>query len=225
MKVFVSIDIMKEKVVRLREGKPEMAKVYSEDPKGVIRCLYAAGFRNFHIVDLDAALGLGDNSRLILEMLKEKGYKQVAGGIRSREAMTKYIENGADKVVISTLAFTRPEALVQYKDRVVLSLDVRGEKISYEGWKKDSSIGIDEALKAFIKMGFEEFVVTSIKMDGSLRGFDRDLAEKIPYEARRMILLAGGILLKERDEIEKLGYAGCIIGKDIYENLFGVLKC
>ncbi len=225
MRVFTSIDIMSGRVVRLEQGKPELAKVYSEDPKYVMRCLYSSGFKNFHIVDLDAALGYGDNSGLISELLKEKGYKHVAGGIRSVESLIGYIKRGADRVVVSTLAFTSPWALVPYKDKVVISLDVKGENIAYEGWRKDSSLSVHEAIRSFISIGFQEFVVTSIKRDGSLSGFDRTLAEKIPYEARRMTLIAGGVLLREIKEIERLGYSGCIIGKDIYENYFGDLKC
>ncbi len=221
MKVLASIDIMSGKVVRLKEGKPEMAKVYSMDPEDTMRRLYMYGFVNFHIVDLDAALGYGNNSELILALLKEEGYKQVAGGIRDVESITKYLKKGADKVVVSTLALTRPEILLPYKDRLAISLDVKGENVAYEGWKKVSDLTLYEALKKFDEMGFEEFIVTSIKRDGNMSGFDRDLAKKIPYEMRNKIILAGGVLLKEINEIKELGYMGCIIGKDLYENLLG----
>jgi len=89
MNLYAAIDLMSGKVVRLKEGKAENIKLYSENPLTVIRRFYDEGFERFHIVDLDAALGLGDNFNLISEMLKEKGYKQVAGGIRDVQKIKK----------------------------------------------------------------------------------------------------------------------------------------
>jgi len=221
MNLYAAIDLMSGKVVRLKEGKAEHLKLYSENPLTVIRRFYDEGFERFHIVDLDAALGLGDNFNLISEMLKEKGYKQVAGGIRDVQKIKKYLDSGANRVVLSTLAFVNPQSLLPIKDRLTISLDVKDEIVSYEGWKKDSGLKLTEALLKFSEMGFEEFIVTSIKRDGTMKGFDRKIAQSIPFEYRKKILLSGGVLLNEIKEIEMLGYKGCIVGKDLYEKYFG----
>jgi Phosphoribosylformimino-5-aminoimidazole carboxamide ribonucleotide (ProFAR) isomerase len=221
MNLYAAIDLMSGKVVRLKEGKAEHLKLYSENPLTVIRRFYDEGFERFHIVDLDAALGLGDNFNLISEMLKEKGYKQVAGGIRDVQKIKKYLDSGANRVVLSTLAFVNPQSLLPIKDRLTISLDVKDEIVSYEGWKKDSGLKLTEALLKFSELGFEEFIVTSIKRDGTMKGFDRKIAQSIPFEYRKKILLSGGVLLNEIKEIEMLGYKGCIIGKDLYEKYFG----
>jgi Phosphoribosylformimino-5-aminoimidazole carboxamide ribonucleotide (ProFAR) isomerase len=221
MNLYAAIDLMSGKVVRLKEGKAEHLKLYSENPLTVIRRFYDEGFERFHIVDLDAALGLGDNFNLISEMLKEKGYKQVAGGIRDVQKIKKYLDSGANRVVLSTLAFANPQSLLPIKDRLTISLDVKDEIVSYEGWKKDSGLKLTEALLKFSELGFEEFIVTSIKRDGTMKGFDRKIAQSIPFEYRKKILLSGGVLLNEIKEIEMLGYKGCIIGKDLYEKYFG----
>ncbi|MGC8599988.1 MAG: HisA/HisF-related TIM barrel protein [Nitrososphaeria archaeon] len=221
MNVYAAIDLMSGKVVRLREGKAEHLKLYSENPLTVIRRFYEEGFERFHIVDLDAALGLGDNFNLISELLKEKGYKQVAGGIRDVQKINKYLDSGANRVVLSTLAFVNPQQLLPIKDRLTISLDVKNEIVSYEGWKKDSGLKLTEALTNFSEMGFEEFIVTSINRDGTMKGFDRNIAQSVPFEFRKKVLLSGGVLLNEIKEIEMLGYKGCIIGKDLYEKYFG----
>ena len=221
MNVYAAIDLMSGKVVRLKEGKAEHLKLYSENPLTVIRRFYEEGFERFHIVDLDAALGLGDNFNLISEMLKEKGYKQVAGGIRDVQKINKYLDSGANRVVLSTLAFINPQPLLPIKDRLTISLDVKDEIVSYEGWKKDSGLKLAEALTNFSEMGFEEFIVTSINRDGTMKGFDRKIAQSVPFEFRKKVLLSGGVLLNEIKEIEMLGYKGCIIGKDLYEKYFG----
>jgi len=221
MNLYAAIDLMSGKVVRLKEGKAENIKLYSENPLTVIRRFYDEGFERFHIVDLDAALGVGDNFNLISEMLKEKGYKQVAGGIRDVQKIKKYLDSGANRVVLSTLAFVNPQSLLPIKDRLTISLDVKDEIVSYEGWKKDIGLKLTEALLKFSEMGFEEFIVTSIKRDGTMKGFDRKIAQSIPFEYRKKILLSGGVLLNEIKEIEMLGYKGCIVGKDLYEKYFG----
>ena len=221
MNLYAAIDLMSGKVVRLKEGKAENIKLYSENPLTVIKRFYDEGFERFHIVDLDAALGLGDNFNLISEMLKEKGYKQVAGGIRDVQKIKKYLDSGANRVVLSTLAFVNPQSLLPIKDKITISLDVKDEIVSYEGWKKDSGLKLTEALLKFSEMGFEEFIVTSINRDGTMKGFDRKIAQSIPFEYRKKILLSGGVLLNEIKEIEMLGYKGCIVGKDLYEKYFG----
>ncbi len=70
-------------------------------------------------------------------------------------------------------------------------------------------------------MGFEAFIVTSINRDGTMMGFDRKIAQSVPFDFRKKILLSGGILLNQIKEIEMFGYKGCIIGKELYEKYIG----
>ena len=73
------------------------------------------------VVDLDAALGTGNNTELIKELLPLAPCR-VGGGIRSVEAAIEWLDAGATKVVLGTAATT--EVLSQLPpERTVVALD------------------------------------------------------------------------------------------------------
>ncbi|MGC8568458.1 MAG: HisA/HisF-related TIM barrel protein [Nitrososphaeria archaeon] len=219
MKVFAALDISEGKVVRLKEGN-KLIKVYSSDPDEFLNRLVRAGYDSIHIVDIDRALGRGDNEGLIMKLLKRSDiYKQVAGGIRSRNLVQRYIEAGADKVVVGTLALTNPEELADLRRYVTAAVDVADNKVAIRGWRELIDVDPLEMMRRLSRLGYEEFLVTSIERDGSLMGFDRELALRIPESMRRRTILSGGVLLSELQEISNLGYYGCVVGRDIYERL------
>src|SRR5437660_1206283 len=68
--------------------------------------------RRLHVVDLDAATGLGDNRTLVERLVAEAGLEvQVAGGVRSEEDAARWLESGAAAVVMGTTAVRQPETL------------------------------------------------------------------------------------------------------------------
>ncbi len=219
MKVLAALDISEGRVVRLKEGS-KLIRVYSNDPVEFVNKLVQAGYDSIHVVDIDRALGRGDNEGLIMKLLKRTDvYKQVAGGIRSRNLVQRYLEAGADKVVVGTLALTNPEELMDLRRDVIVAVDVADNKVAIRGWRELIDVDPLETLHRLSWLGYETFLVTSIKRDGSLMGFDRELALRIPERMRRRTILSGGILLSELQEISDLGYLGCVVGRDIYERL------
>jgi phosphoribosylformimino-5-aminoimidazole carboxamide ribotide isomerase len=65
MKVFAAIDLRDGEAVQLVGGDPGDERVRIPDPVAVSRRWLDAGFRHIHVVDLDAALGTGDNGDAI----------------------------------------------------------------------------------------------------------------------------------------------------------------
>ena len=98
MQVFPAIDLLDGKAVRLEQGRPESAKIYSHAPWELARRFAAAGAPRLHVVDLDAALsgGAKHNHDTIEKILGAAGAMEVevGGGIRTLEACARIFSAG-----------------------------------------------------------------------------------------------------------------------------------
>ncbi len=221
----VSIDIMGGRVVRLEKGKPDRPTYYSLTPRE-----YAIFFSNslcdrLHIVDLDAALGRGDNRPVVREIISVSGKPtQVAGGIRSFERAEEILGLGAGRVVVSSAIFTAVDEVSRMLDgfgpeRVIAALDVGEDgNITIHGWR--SAIGLDliKAIKYVTDLGFREIIVTDTSRDGTLMGVSQAMLGKIPGDVRGRVIVAGGV--SSEDDVRLLmamGFGGVVLGKAVYE--------
>ena len=75
MKIIPSIDLLDGKVVRLKQGNPELATFYDYDPFTLIEKWYDVGVSRMHIVDLNATLERGDNYELIKKYSEDENEK------------------------------------------------------------------------------------------------------------------------------------------------------
>ncbi|MDJ0269100.1 MAG: 1-(5-phosphoribosyl)-5-[(5-phosphoribosylamino)methylideneamino] imidazole-4-carboxamide isomerase [Aigarchaeota archaeon] len=223
--VLASIDLVGGRVARLTRGDPRETRFYEKSPEEYAGLWSGAGFSMLHIVDIDAALGCGDNLDVIERILSRAGIPaQVGGGVRSLERAKMLIQLGAARVIISSIIFKQRDAALAILrelggDRVVAALDFdeHGEVLIY-GWRGGSGYKLVDALREISALGFERFMTTSTSRDGTLRGIDTTTLSTIPNEMRSQILAAGGIanvedVLKLRD----MGFGGAILGKAIYE--------
>ncbi len=142
MQLIPSIDLMNGKIVRLSQGDPKTAKVYDQfgGPVETARKWKAEGAKKLHIIDLDAALGTGNNRSVIAEIAENVELSiQVGGGIRTIETAQKLLTTGISQVILGALAFSNPKAITQIQqefgaETVIVALDNRNGKIMVEGW-------------------------------------------------------------------------------------------
>jgi phosphoribosylformimino-5-aminoimidazole carboxamide ribotide isomerase len=185
------------------------------------------GAGKLHIIDLDAAFGTGDNFAVIAEIAESIDLPiQVGGGIREFEAAEKLLKLGVSQVILGALAFSDPKAVIQIQQAfgaksVIVALDNRDGKIMVEGWKTGTGLGMKEALEKFAALGVKTFLVTSITKDGTLSGPDLEtLREACQYPSVE-IIAAGGIGgLDDLRALKRVGVAGVVIGKALYEGKF-----
>jgi phosphoribosylformimino-5-aminoimidazole carboxamide ribotide isomerase len=229
LQLIPAIDLMNGKIVRLSRGDPKTAKVYDQfgGPVETAKKWKEEGATKLHIIDLDAALGTGDNLSVIAEITESvKLPIQVGGGIRKIETAQKLLTIGISQVILGALAFNDPKAITQIQrqfgpETVIVALDNRDGKIMVEGWKTPTMLGVREALEKFIMLGVKTFLITSIMKDGTLSGPDVDTFS----EARRFpnveIIVAGGIgSLNDLTALKQVGVEGTVIGKALYEGRF-----
>ncbi len=229
MQLIPAIDLMNGKIVRLTHGDPKTAKVYSQfgGPVETAKKWQAEGATKLHIIDLDAALGMGNNLSVIAEISESTRFPiQVGGGIRSIEAVEKLLGLGVSQVILGALAFSDPQAVAQIQQSVgtkfvIVALDNKDGKIMIEGWKTVATLGMKEALDKFVTLGVETFLVTSITKDGTLSGPDLNTLREACQYPDVEVIAAGGIGgLNDLMALKRLGIKGAVIGKALYEGRF-----
>ena len=224
MKIIPAIDIMEGKVVRLYKGDPNKKTIYSENPLGIAKKWESAGADMIHLVDLDATLGMGSNFEILRNITKSvKIPVQVAGGLRNEKIIEEALEF-AQRVVIGTLAFNDEAALgrllVTYgKEKLVISVDHNDGLIVVNGWQQTTKIPLIDAVNDFIKIGFSEYLSTSIVRDGTLEGPDLESLKIVNEIENVNLIVSGGISnIDDVIKVKELDPFGVILGKALYEN-------
>ncbi|HEY7761711.1 MAG TPA: HisA/HisF-related TIM barrel protein, partial [Actinomycetota bacterium] len=107
--VIPAIDLRGGRAVRLLQGDPTSETAYSDDPTEIAIRFQEEGARRLHVVDLDAALGEGDNRRWVETICRSVQVPvQVGGGMRTHDDIDEVLELGASRVILGTAAATDP---------------------------------------------------------------------------------------------------------------------
>jgi phosphoribosylformimino-5-aminoimidazole carboxamide ribotide isomerase len=229
LQLIPAIDLMNCKIVRLTHGDPKTAKVYGQfgGPVETAKKWQKDGATKLHIIDLDAALGMGNNLSVVADIAESTDLPiQVGGGIRSIDTAETVLGLGVSQVILGALAFSNPKAIATIQKRfgaesVIVALDNRDGKVMVEGWKTATALGVKEALEKFVALGVKVFLVTSITKDGTLSGPDLDTLREACQYSGVEVIAAGGIGgLNDLVALKRVGVAGAVIGKALYEGRF-----
>lgn len=235
MNIIPAIDILEGQVVRLVKGKLQNKIVYSDNPIEIAEKLETQGADIIHVVDLDATLTTGwnnnkNNTEIILKIIDTiKIPVQVAGGIRSVDAIKKMFEKKAEKIVIGTLAYKHPQVLQQLSkdkvEKIVISIDQNKGIVMIDGWRQPSGFRIIEAIKFFMAKGVKEFLLTTVDRDGTFNGPDLDTLSYASNVNGAKIIASGGISsIEDIIRVKNIGCSAVILGKSIYDGKIDVKK-
>ena len=208
--IIPSIDLMNGQAVQLIGGKEK--SLDAGDPRPIARRFARAG--EVAVIDLDAALGRGDNRDLIKQLLAIAPCR-VGGGIRDIETARQWLDAGAVKVILGTKAI--PEILEKLpRDRVMAALDAEHGEIVVEGWRTRTGATI-EARMAELRDLVGGFLITFIEREGRLQGGDTARAEALVAGAGGVrITFAGGVTTAEEiAALDRLG-ADAQVGMALY---------
>jgi len=224
MKIIPAIDLMDGEVVRLYKGNPDKKTVYSDNPLEIAKKWESAGADMIHLVDLDATLGSGSNFDSLKNIAESvKIPVQVAGGFRNEKIIEEALKF-ATRVVIGTLAFKDKTALdgllaTYSNEKLVISVDHNDGLIVVNGWQETTKTPLIEAVNDFKKMGFSEYLSTSIVRDGTLQGPDLEPLKRINEIDGVNLIVSGGISnIGDVIKVKELNPFGVILGKALYEN-------
>ena len=230
MQLVPAIDLMSGKIVRLSRGEARTAKTYEKQfgtPLEAARRWRDEGAGKLHIIDLDAAFGIGDNRAVIAEVAKNIALPiQVGGGIRSYEIAEKILQTGVTQVILGALAFSDPSAITKIQKKfgdesVIVALDNKDGQIMVEGWQTKTAMTVDDALDKYTALGVRRFLITSIAQDGMLTGPDLQTLSSAVLFPNAKIIAAGGIgTIGDLVALKEIGVEGAVIGKALYEERF-----
>jgi phosphoribosylformimino-5-aminoimidazole carboxamide ribotide isomerase len=226
IEIIPAIDLIEGKCVRLAQGDFARAKIYNENPLEVAKAFADAGLRRLHVVDLDGAKNGKVTNLNVLETIAAGTNLTIdfGGGIKTDEDLKAVFDAGAAMASIGSMAVKEPEKffgwLTAYGGaKILLGADVRGMNLAINGWQTATEIEILPFLREYAARGARRVFVTDISKDGLLAGSANELYAKILREIPALELIASGGVAGIEDirELEKIGCAGVIVGKAIYE--------
>jgi phosphoribosyl-ATP pyrophosphohydrolase/phosphoribosyl-AMP cyclohydrolase len=209
--IIPSIDIQNGEAVQLVGGRE--LELRAGEPLEIAAQWSVVG--ELAVIDLDAAMGNGDNRELVRELVRR--YRcRVGGGIRSLECALDWLDRGAEKVIVGTAA--TPELLsLLPPERVMVALDAVDGEVVVEGWQKATGESQEARLRTLKDLA-GSFLVTFVEREGRLGGTDLEAAERlVGIAGKGRVTIAGGIsTVAEIAALDRLG-ADAQVGMALYK--------
>lgn len=209
-----SIDLIGGKAVQLRRGREHVLSV--DDVTGLAERFGAVG--EIAVIDLDAAMGNGDNEALVKRLCRIARCR-VGGGVRSVEKARRLLAAGARSVIVGTAA--TPALLAELpRERTIVAVDARAGEVVDHGWTAGTGEG-PVARAERLAPYCAGFLYTLVETEGMLQGIDvaavRALVQAVPHHA---VTAAGGVTTL--DDVVALDRAGADaqVGMALYTGRF-----
>jgi len=225
MKIFPAIDIKDKKCVRLVKGDFENKTEYEISPVEQARKYKDHGFKNLHIIDLDGALtGETVNRDIIKDIVVKFDLKvEIGGGIRNLDSVQKYIDAGAEKVILGSAAIKNKnflkKACEKFPNKIALGLDAKDGYLSVFGWKENSNQLTLDYLKKVNDYAISRLIYTDINRDGMKQSPNFEETSKIAEISNFPVVISGGVSsindIKKAKNLKNV--EGIIVGKAIYD--------
>ncbi len=232
IQVYPAIDMKGGKCVRLYQGDYNQETIYGDSPFEMAKKFANEGATWIHLVDLDGAKdGEKIHANEVIRIANELPVKvQIGGGIRSKEDVSYYLDNGVSRVIIGSLAISQPELVAELLeeyggDRIVIGLDAKDGMVATHGWLETSVKSAVEVGQYFASKGAKHVIFTDIATDGTLQGPNLKANKELAEATGLSIIVSGGISSLEDigavAELAKISsVSGVITGKALYNNRF-----
>jgi phosphoribosylformimino-5-aminoimidazole carboxamide ribotide isomerase len=217
-----AVDLKGGRCVQLVGGRPEAERVSLPDPVAVAQGWRDRGFSLLHLVDLDAALGTGDNLPLLGEIAgRVGGALQAGGGVRTEARAEALLEAGIDRVIVGTRAVEEPEWLEalarKHPGRMAVAADIRDGIVLRRGWTEASTLRVESFLAALDSLPLAGILCTDVGREGKLEGIDRSSVQGVLDATQHPVWISGGVTtLAELDFLAEAGAAGAVLGMALY---------
>lgn len=214
-----AIDLQGGAVVQLVQG--ERLAIRDDDvSKWVTRF---ARFPKVQVIDLDAAMGRGDNLAIVRTIVASLACR-VGGGIRNIERARDILAAGAQQVIAGSALFKdgRPDldfaqALAEAvgPDRLIAAVDSRGGQVVTHGWKTVLPISAVDAVRA-LEPYCGEFLYTHVDAEGLMQGTNIEAILRVRRATDRRVTAAGGITTQEEIDLLDSHGVDAVAGMAVY---------
>jgi len=214
-----SIDLQDGAVVQLIQG--ERLAIRDADVLGWVKRFQH--FPKVQVIDLDAAMGKGDNLPIVRQIAGQLSCR-VGGGVRTVQRANEILAAGAKQVIAGSALFKDGRPNLEFAkeladqvgaERLIAAVDSRGGHVVIHGWKTTLPLTAVEAVAA-LEPYFFEFLYTHVDTEGLMGGTNRDAILAVRQATTRRVTAAGGITT--RQEIDDLDANGvdAVVGMAIY---------
>ena len=221
--VLPAIDIRDGRCVRLVQGDYDRETIFDDDPTIPAQRWIDEGAEMLHVVDLDGAReGIAANAGAVERIAALGKPIQIGGGIRTLETAQRYLDAGAQRIIVGTAAITDHGFLSRVLERcgeaVTVSLDARRGRVALNGWTEESELRASTLIADLEALGVRRFIYTDIASDGMLGGHDETAFRNVAAAVQSPVIAAGGIA--HPAQIRRLvtsGAAGVVLGRALYD--------
>jgi len=234
LKLIPVIDILNGIVVHAVRGKRgeyqplKSILTQSIEPLEVANAFKTLGFSELYIADLDAITKDRVNFQVLKHIADETELKlMVDAGVTDLKRAEKLLDIGVSKVVIGTetlqnKSFVGEAVRVFKSDQVIVSLDLRGDKVlvklGFTGCADPMCL-----LSEFFGMGVSSVIVLDLARVGSGEGVNVDFLKKARKEQALDIYVGGGVRnIKDLVEIKDLGLSGVLVATALHSGRISV---
>ncbi|MBO9472011.1 1-(5-phosphoribosyl)-5-[(5-phosphoribosylamino)methylideneamino] imidazole-4-carboxamide isomerase [Shimia sp. R10_1] len=223
MMIYPTMELLDGRCVTLDKGDLDSPQIWHVDPVETAKGFAASGAEWMHLTDFNAVQGSDQNAELVEEIIRGAGLPvQLGGGMRSREQVEHWIEKGAGRIVLGTLAAYDPNTAIElahaYPDQIVLAVDVWQGQVMTEGWRKAGAFDPIAYVNAFSEAPFAGIVVTDIDSDMSDVEAQLGLISGVAEQSRWPVTASG--VVRGGDDIARLKYdpniQGVLIGRALF---------
>ena len=223
MEIFPSMEIQNGRCVSLNRGRTDEPLVWHVDAVEKAREFAAAGAAWMHLTDIDAVMGSDANAELTIEIIRNAGIPvQLAGGFRSLDRMNEWIELGAGRIVVGTLAVLRPDIIKSaaklHPDQIVVAVDVWQGNVMIHGWNEPSAITPEALIGAFYTDPLAAIMVTDIDANIEFAESSLELLQGLSELSRTPFIASG--MVRSLDDIKRLkqipNVVGTLVGTALY---------
>ncbi|MEM2098583.1 MAG: HisA/HisF-related TIM barrel protein [Candidatus Bathyarchaeia archaeon] len=230
LKVIPVIDVMNGVAVhavrgRRKEYQPlKSVLCSSSDPLDVAVAFRTAGFSELYVADLDAICGGQPDYALLKRLIKTKFALMVDAGVDNIKRARLLLKYGVSKVIIGTetlssYSFIREAIACFGKERVVVSLDLKGDEVLL-GFEPDTSTFPLEVLKKLLNQGVEQIILLDLARVGSQEGLNTVLLNEALKNQNVKVFVGGGVRgIADLVDMRTLGVSGVLMATALHLGL------
>jgi phosphoribosylformimino-5-aminoimidazole carboxamide ribotide isomerase len=217
-----AVDIHGGRCVQLVGGRLAEEKVSLPMPSNVALKWWDAGFKQLHDVDLDAAMGKGDNNDLVGEVVvASPAETQVGGGVRDDDRAEFLFAAGANRVIVGTRAVEDPAWLARLVKRlpgkIIVAADVREGVVLTKGWTEESRLKVAAFLAGLSDLDLAGVLCTDVDREGRMQGIDLAEMKAVIAASKHPVQVSGGITsMDDLQALDDAGAASCVLGMALY---------
>jgi phosphoribosylformimino-5-aminoimidazole carboxamide ribotide isomerase len=229
MIIFPAMDLWNDEIVKLEAKQHRTVEIVYGKPDEIAERWLGMGATWLHVVDLNAALGEGNNlpalTRIHAHASKTKAKIQWGGGVRDEKALRAVLDGGAERAIVGTKAIRDwtwlAEMAAAFPNKIMVSIDGKGREIMIEGWQAKAGVDVVEFLARANGLPLAGYLYTNVAVEGRGQGVDWTPVRDVIEASTKPVVFSGGVTtLEDVARFKELGAYGIIAGSALYKGRF-----